>query len=196
MQLAVAAALVAAVAGGCTSSGATKESSSPTSTQPAPATSSSAAPSTSTTPRPKPTPLSPFEADPAVQAMRKFFYVGARTVNEGHYTSPALHALITSVLAREIKQVFGPDVGGYYPGPVPFQPVGVTVISSTRRDIRGCLLANGWAQNRKTHEPLRAYQVIGARTQANKVSGRWLMGALPADKNIRCSNVKVQTQRW
>ncbi len=191
--IACVAALAAGALTGCTSSSAPKKSAAPTTPTP---TSSPAAPSTSATPSPTPTRLSAFEADPAVQAMRKFQYELGRTINTGHYTSAALRRYTTPYVAKNLKLVVGSDLGSYYPGPGPFQPTGVTIDDSSHRTIRGCLVSTGWAEDRKTHKPLKPLKVTPSDFSMVKSSGRWLVNGIPVDKNVSCANVKVMMPTW
>jgi hypothetical protein len=194
VRLLVGIAVLAAVAlSGCTSSSAPKKSASPTSTAPTP---TSVAPTTSATPKPTPTPLSAFEQDPAVQGARKFFYQAGRTINSGHVIDSKLRGLVTPFVAKQMKQVTGPDVGTYYPGPAPFQPIGVVVVNAHAKTINGCLMANGWAQNRKTHKPAHPLQIAGVKVNMVEVSGRWVVDGLPFTKSVSCKGVTVKTQKW
>lgn len=186
-------ALATVAVSGCTSSSAPKKSTAPTSVVPS---STSAAPSTTATPKPTLTPLSAFEQDPAVQGMRKFFYQAGRTINSGRVIDGQLRALVTPFVAKQMKQVTGPDVGTYYPGPAPYQPTGVKVVNSSKKIISGCLEANGWAQNRKTHKPAHPLQIAGVQVVMVNESGRWLVDGLPFTKSISCKGVTVRTQKW
>ena len=211
--LSVSALLVAlALLSGCTSSGKTDKSTPATTRPPSSAQSSGtvsstpAAPtSSSTKPAPtstaptkpvRPAPLSAFEKDPAVQAMRKFFYHSGRMINAGNYIDAELRTMITPFLVPHMKQLAGVDVGRYYPGPLPFQPKSVQVVNSTNRTISGCLIANGWAQNPKTHRPAKPLQVVGAKVFMVKGSGRWLVNAVPFVKSVSCKGVVVHEQKW
>ncbi len=131
-----------------------------------------------------------------MQGMRKFFTQAARTINTGHVIDDQLRALVTPYVAEQMKRVTGPDVGTYYPGPVPFQPTGVVVNSAGNKTIAGCIEANGYAQNPKTHKPAHPRQIVGVRVNMLQVSGRWLVNGLPFTKSVSCAGVTVRTQTW
>ena len=196
-MVACVAALAAGALCGCTSSSAPKKRAAPTASM---TTTSPAAPSTSSTPRPTPratpTRLSAFEADPAVQAMRKFQYELGRTINAGQYTSAALRGYSTPYVAKNLKLVVGSDLGSYYPGPGPFQPTGVTVDDASHRTIRGCLVSTGWAEDRRTHKPLKPLTVTPSDFSMVKSSGRWVVNGIPVDEHVSCANVKVMMPKW
>ena len=182
----------------CTSSGPAKQSASPSS--PAPSTSSvitSATPTPTPTPTPSSTaPLSPFEQDPAVKAMRAWAAQAARTVNSGHYNDAALSALMTAGLGKTMRHVFNGDVGLYYPGPLPFTPVSVKVVSATERDMRLCVVGTGFAEKRTTHRPAEALKVLPINAAAVLSSGRWLISKQDTASDFSCSRVAVARPRW
>lgn len=200
--------LTAVLLSACTSSGSPGKSSSatstPASTSVAPSTPavSSSSTSSSATPTPTPTPtrtvvpLSPFEKDPGVQAFRAWAAAAARTVNTGHYISASLRATMTAGLASQMKTIIGTDVGTYYPGPVPYTPVRVIVHSSASREIDGCGLSTGFAENRKTHKPAEARKVIPVQVLAVQQSGRWVLSAMYGQARVRCTGVVIKTPRW
>lgn len=92
-----------------TSAGSAKASGSP-----------SPSPSFSPSPSTSPAPLSPFEADPAVIALRIFSLQAALAVNAGDLGFPALNAVSTPNRQAETQRSFASDLGGYVPGPFPF----------------------------------------------------------------------------
>ena len=192
-----AATLVAAALAGCSSSGSpAKSSAAPVTSTPTPVGSTSAAPSTTAAPTPSAAPLSAFEKDPSVQAFRSWAALAGRVVNTGHYTSTALNALMTPYMQKTVKAILQPDVGSYYPGPLPLQPVGVTVASASHRIIRGCGETQGFTQNLKTHQPLHAAVVTPVSVDMLMTNGHWLVNSLYVNKQVACSGVKVNSQRW
>ncbi len=169
------------------------------------APSSSAAPSTSSAPSAPATPtpsrsaaaLSRLENDPAVKAWRAFAVQAAKTVNTGHETSAALRRLMTKSFAATMHHILGPDVGLYYPGPVPFQPVSVTVTSPTARVVRGCLFQQGFTWKSKSAQRAAQRRFIGpAMVFTVRQNGRWIVDNVTAARNVNCKNVEVRTQRW
>jgi hypothetical protein len=69
----------------------------------------------SSDPAMKPTsaPLSPYEGDPAVQALRAWASQVGKTVNAGEVINPALNKLMTASMAKDMKFVMGDEVGGH-----------------------------------------------------------------------------------
>lgn len=183
---------------GCTSSSAPAKAPPSGPETSAASTSVSAAPTSATpsTSASSAKPLSAFEQDPAVQGARAFFAQAGRTINTGHVIDDKLRALVTPYVASQMKQVTGPDVGTYYPGPAPFQPTGVVASSAANKTISGCLEANGWAQNPKTHKPAHPRQIAGVKVNMLDRSGRWLVNGLVFTKSVSCSGVTVRTQTW
>jgi hypothetical protein len=188
------AALLVVVAAGCTSS--SKPSAAPVS----PSTSAVTSPSVSSSaPAPSPTatkPLSPFEADPAVMALRAWAAEAARTVNTGKYDSPALDQLMTPAFAKGIKAILGEDVGLTYPGPIPLQPVGVEVTNAHARVVKVCDMYEGFARSPKTKRPARAAKIAAADVYVASNSGRWLVDDLTLASGFSCKGVKVARPTW
>lgn len=158
--------------------------------------SSAPAPTTSSaTPTPSPSstaPLSKFENDPAVKALRAWAAEAARTVNAGKYTSPALQALMTRNFAATMKNVLGSDVGLRYAGPIPFTPLSVRVVSPTRRDVKMCVVLTGYAVDPRTGKP--AARTVGpADTSAVLANGKWLVSRFDTG-SFSCRGVKIEEQ--
>lgn len=186
-------ALLALVAGCTSSGGGTGGSSLP---GPLPATSgSTAAPTTSAaSPSPSPStsaPLSRFEGDPGVAALRHFAAVSARTINAGRYISPELRALMTPTVAKEMKLTNGPDIGLHYPGPVPFTPVRVGVTSTTSRRIDACWVAAGFAQKPGADKPAKPLKTIAVRSEETLTHGKLLLSVLLSVHSFSCSGVHI-----
>jgi hypothetical protein len=189
--IAVATGLVTGLVAGCTSSATPKASPLPGST-----TAPSSTPvSTSASPSPSPTPLSPYEADPAVQALRAWAAQAARTVNSGKYDDAALDALMTPQLAKTMKHVLGTEVGHRYPGPIPFTPVRVTVVNASNRDVRLCVVSDGFSINPKTGKPFAKFHVAPIDAGAVSSGGKWLVAKFDVG-SFSCSGVRVKEVRW
>jgi hypothetical protein len=156
----------------------------PTSSPPAPTTATASG-----------APLSPFEADPAVKALRAWAAEAAKTINTGHYDSAALNALMVPSLAKKMKFLAGGEVGFYYPGPVPFTPVRITVRSSRERDVAICFLGSGYSQNPKTHEPAQKRVVLPTLAGATLVRGKWLVSKF-GQSSFSCAGVRIPEPSW
>lgn len=187
--IAAVAVLLLAVAG-C--SGSSKPAQGPVSS-----VSSSAPAPTATTPTPTPTqskPLSAYESDPAVKALRQWAVVAAQTVNSGHDDSAALNKLMTPTEPKYIHYVLN-DVGMHYPGPLPFTPLRLASPTTAERDIYACFLATGFAVDPKTGKP-EAYKPLPSKVVMQLSGGRWLFGGLFVDKSVSCSGVHVPEVKW
>lgn len=197
----VLAALLATVVAltGCSSSSAPGNSDVPA--RPDPTTSAAVASSPTSTPPPSvstsaaPKPLSPYENDPAVKALRAWAAQAGRTVNTGKYDDAALNALMTPSLVPTMKHDLGDEVGHYYPGPLPFTPVTVTVNSARSRDVHMCVLAGGYSLNPKTHKPFSKRSVIAIDAGAVRSGQKWLVSKLD-NAGFSCKGVKIREQSW
>lgn len=188
-------ALAALLGGGlvaCSSSSAPKRH--PSSSTPPPTTTAT---STSSTPPPTtssaPPPLSRFESDPAVKALRTWAAQVGRTVNGGHYDDAALDALMTPTMKRGIKPVTGGEVGRHYPGPVPFTPIAVTLLSSVNREVKICVVAGGFSTDK--HGGRTKHKVLPIRADLTRVGGRWLLNHFYT-ATFSCSGVHVPEVTW
>jgi len=195
------ASLATGVLAGCSSSGPAHETSSspaPVTTSAAPAT-TPAPTSSSPSPSPKPkssAPLSRFEADPGVRVLRAWARRAAQTIDNGHYTSAELRALLTPAVAAEMKQTLGTEVGLHYPGPAPFTPLRVAVTSPTSRKIDICLVSDGFSQNKTTHKPAKPLRVVPVSTRETLSGGRWRISQLFSSTAFSCARVKVPMPSW
>jgi hypothetical protein len=189
---------VLALLAGCTSSatGADRASSTPpsSSTPPAPTTSAASTPPTPTPSSSSRPPLSPFEADPAVKALRRWAVVAARTVNTGRYRSSELDALTARTERANMRYVIGGDVGLHYPGPIPFATRGVTVVNTAQRDVHICFIGTGFAIDPKTGKP-RKFSLLPTKVVMKLQGGRWLAAGFQ-DDTVRCAGVKVPEVKW
>jgi hypothetical protein len=182
----------------CSSSkpGAQPVSSTPPPTSAAPTSSSSAPTATQASPTPTPTKaLSPYEADPAVKALRAWAAQVGRTVNHGKYDDAALDALMTPSMPKTMKNVAGGEIGHRYPGPLPFTPTRVTVTGSTERDVRICIVGGGYSLNPKTGKPFSAHHVQAVDAAATLSGGRWLVSQFYAG-SFSCVGVQIAEPSW
>lgn len=148
------------------------------------------------TPTPTPVPQSKFEADPAVKAMRAWTAEVGRTVNAGRSDSPALDRLMTSDFKKGIDTVLHGEIGLHYPGPLPIQPLKVTVLSPSQRVISGCSILRGFSIDPKTGEPQKPLKVEPVALPMVLLKGRWLVDSLTDPKGVTCAGVKVAAPKW
>jgi hypothetical protein len=187
-------ALLALLLAGCTSSGGAAGGGS-TPPGPLPATSNpTTTPAMPSTPAPHPsssTPLSRFEGDPGVAALRAWAQLAAQTVNSGHYISAQLRRLMTPTVAKEMKSTMGTDVGLHYPGPIPFTPVRVGVTSTTSRQVDVCFVSTGFAQKPHSDTAAKRLKIIPVRTGETLTRGKWLLSELISTSSFSCAGVHV-----
>lgn len=188
--LAAAAVLVA----GCSSGSLPAPSPLPASVRP---TTASVSPSpSSVAPTSSAARLSPYEADPAVIATRRWMAQAARTVNSGKFDDAALNALMTPTLAATMKNVLGSDVGRYYPGPIPFLPLAVASSSPTTRGMRLCVVGTGFARNAKTQKAAAPLKVVPIDAAAELGGGVWRVNQLNNSSAFSCATVRVPMPTW
>lgn len=200
MRRAIGAALllvaVLAAAACSSSSPAAQSSQLPPSVQPTtPAVSTPAGSTPAPSPSSSAKPLSAFENDPAVKALRAWAAQAARTVNSGHYTDKALQALMTPALAKTMPHVLGDLVGQYMPGPLPFTPTSVKRVSAQERYVEGCMLTNGFGIDRKTGKVMHKRRVQALDAGAHLSNGVWKADALYNGKTD-CKAVAIREQKW
>lgn len=182
-----------------TSSPAAQQSQLPPSVAPTTPTFSTPAVST---PAPSPSsnakPLSAFEKDPAVQALRAWADRAARAVNAGKgYGGAALTALETPTFVPLVKNVFASDKGLRYPGPVPFTPIKVASPSATERQLSVCFVAYGFAVDPKTQKPPKKLTLFAANVpMIRSGTGRWRVDHLQTTNSFSCRGVKVALIKW
>lgn len=175
----------------------------------APPTPTSRPPSPSDTAEPTPTPtptvslpLSAFEEDPAVRAMREHLRAYALGVNAGPQPDPATADLVATSTATRLGALpglMGDEAGLEYPGPVPWTPTEMVVDSPERKDFLGCLYNGGYAVDPATGEPREALQVEPSAAVVVLQEGVWKVDGL-YDENLPaipdCTAVTVQEEPW
>jgi hypothetical protein len=121
----------------------------------------------------------------------------AKDVNVGgKFNDPALLALETTKFASRVRPLIGSDVGTYYPGPAPFQPLAVTVVSPTERDVKMCIVSTGFAQNPKTHKPAKRLKLLPANVAVLQNAGAWRVDSQRLAPQVSCTGVKVPMPTW
>jgi len=165
---------------------------------------STSAPSTlttpATTPTPSPTktvPLSPFEDDPAVKALRTWADQAAKAFNAGSkFHDPALTALETKSFVPLTANIFRSDKGLRYPGPPPFTPISVKSPASAERDVRACFVAYGFAVDPRTGKAPKKLQLVPQLAQMVNQDGVWQVNHLLSARDFSCASVKVAMPKW
>lgn len=170
----------------------------PTSTPPSTPTKSATVTRSSTakpSPSKKAKPLSPYEKDPAVQALRAWAAQVARTINTGKYDGANLKALMTAGVAKSMKTIAGTEVGHRYPGPLPFTPLGVRVNNARSRDMKICIVSDGFSVRPKTGKVFAKYHKQAINAGAVLSRGRWLVSKFEL-AGFSCANVRIPEKTW
>jgi hypothetical protein len=94
-----------------------------------------------------------------------------------------------------MSQVDGSDVGFYYPGPLPFTPVSVKTSGSTST-VGVCMLAKGFAQNRKTKVPAQEREIYAGDFTMVVSKGRWKLDNIVGTPKRDCSKTKIKGVAW
>jgi hypothetical protein len=166
------------------------------STTPSP-TASSEEPSPTAETEPKPTvkPLSRFEDEAPVKVARKWARAYATAIND---RDPRLRALAPLTTAEGLDRMIGygaEDAGLFYPGPLPFTPVGVHVQGSAA-EVPLCLWAEGFALDRKTKQPAQRRLIAEGKLTMRQAGGGWRVDDLLAEDDVDCGQVSVKGRGW
>lgn len=156
--------------------------------QPSPTTS----PSPTPVPSPTATPLSPYEGDPAVAALRTYLAAVAQAVNSSDLQLPALLASATAERAAVHDEIYGPAVGSYYPAPSPVAVLGVQVVSETERSIAVCSPESGFLLDAPGGSPTEPLEVLGGRFVVVLEGGAWKVDDAVGDDAVSCAGVPLQ----
>ena len=145
----------------------------------------------SASPSASPSPLSAFEADPAVQGLRANLAAVAEAVNQQNLQLPALLATTTARRAGVHQEVYGPEFGNFYPGPNPTAVLGVQVISETQRNVLVCTVENGFVLDRPGGTPVKPYAVAGGQFELLLQDGLWKVNRAVAADEVSCQGVPI-----
>lgn len=154
-----------------------------------PSAAPTAEPSPSPSPSPSPEPLSPFEDDPAVQALRAYLAVSSEAINTGDLEMPEFAALATSARARRHRQLYTEDLGTHYPGPPPAAVLGVQVVSPSSRVVSICLLDQGFALDEPGGQPTAPRNVGPALVEMALEGTQWKVDRFLRNPDGSCAGV-------
>jgi hypothetical protein len=146
-----------------------------------------------TTPAPAPSsaaPLSAFEADPAVKALRLEYLGGAKAVNLKNGDLPELRDSSTQARFERMQALVRPEFGMHYPGPVPFTPLAVSAASAGERRVAMCILGDGWLQDPATGRPTAPRRVTRWTASVVKQGTAWKVDAVRAAPDS-CAGVQI-----
>ena len=163
-------------------------------------TGSSPSPTASPTPTPSPTPtaqpLSRFEDEPPVIAARAWAAAFAQAINRRERTLGTAAPYSTAAGIARFQDYAKPEMGLYYPGPMPFTPTAVKVTGG-RAVVETCWWAFGFAQDRKTKLPAHKRLIDAEDVILKKQGGQWKVDDLLVHKGGGdCSAVPVKGVGW
>ena len=191
---AIAAACALLTAGGGSDEPAADQPVAASSTPTPTASSEPASPTPESKPKPAAKPLSRFEDEAPVKVARSWAAAFATSVNERDQELGALAPLTTAEGLDRMVGYGAEDAGLFYPGPLPFTPVGVRV-DGTAAQVPLCLWAEGFALDRKTKQPAKPRQIGEVALTMVKQGGRWKVDDLVAD-DVDCSRINVKGRGW
>ena len=180
----------AACGSGDSAAGPAPLTSSPTTTPP------TAAPSTTapTSEAPAADPLSEFEGDPAVKALRRFAAAIGESVNDNDASLRAAWPVLTRHGRRVFQDAAASDIKLFYPGPLPLTPTRVEHAGATTR-VLSCVWVSGWGQEPKTKLPADGRELAPITWVLRREGGDWKVDE-QVFADIDCSKVPVKGVAW
>jgi len=173
----------------------------PSATSPTSTASSSSAPRTSAPRTSAPTATaSALEDDPAVQALRDYLAGYALAVNNGG--DPDIPEVVDTATPEQVERVRGnvqDEIGLEYPGPVPFGAVSLSTDTAARKDVVGCLVLRGYAEDPATGAPRDQRAVVPAVAVMENREGSWLANGIYTQnlpETADCSAVRIEEETW
>jgi hypothetical protein len=143
-----------------------------------------------TTAAPSPTPLSPYENDPGVKALRRYYVAVSKAINARNVRLPELVAWSTPRRQVQVEELLKSELGLHAPGPQPFTPVGVRSTGANTRSVLFCGLNEGFDLDPKTGKPAHPREVLAAQATLVRDGGRWKVDYLVKAK-FSCAGVPV-----
>ena len=148
-------------------------------------------PSPTPVPSPSPTPLSPFENDPAVQALRANLAAAAVGINTGNLRTPELVATSTARRLELLPDIYASELGTHFPGPRPVAVLGVNVVSETSRSILACSLEEGHGLDKAGGTPTQAEKVLPLQFEVLLEGTAWKVNRATAAEGVSCAGVPL-----
>jgi hypothetical protein len=152
--------------------------------------SASVAPTTSASPSVSATPLSRYENDPGVKALRKFYVAVSKAINSRNLRLPELDAWSTPRRQLQNEVLLKSELGLHAPGPQRFTPVGVRSTGANTRSVLLCALNEGFNLDPKTGKPAHPREVLAGQATLVRDGGRWKVDDLVKAK-FSCAGVPV-----
>jgi hypothetical protein len=137
------------------------------------------------------TPTSEFEDDPAVQALRVHYLGSAKAVNAKTFDIPELARSSTKTRLQQLPALFRFEFGDHYPGPIPFTPVSVSVVTATKHTVLICVLGDGWLQDPATGKPTKPRKLYQGVATVIKQGSTWRVDDI-SETGGSCDGVSIQ----
>jgi hypothetical protein len=134
-------------------------------------------------------PLSPYENDPAVKALRKFYAAVSKAINARNLRLPELDAWSTPRRQLRNAVLFKTELGLRAPGPLPFTPLGVRSNGANSRSVLICAM-DGFNVDPKTGKPTRPRVLLPGQATLVRDGGRWKVDFLVKAK-FSCAGVRA-----
>lgn len=163
-----------------------------------PAASGRPTPSESATPTPTPTPsatetarpLSRFEDEATVRAMRRWAAALAEDLTVDDRSFGRSGRFLTPAGQENFVRYYDEEFGLEYPGPLPFTPVRVNT-TGDRADVVACIWTAGWGVDPRTGQTVEAREITGVRTFLIRQARAWKLDS-GQTAPINCDDVRVR----
>lgn len=142
-------------------------------------------------PSPSAEPLSPFEDDPAVIALRAYLAASSEAINAGDLRLPEFTARATAKRQARHAELYAEDEGTFFPGPPPTAVLAVQAVSPAARNVVTCLLDDGFALDREGGSPTEPRLVVPGIFQMIQEGETWKVDAAVRDPAGSCDGVPL-----
>lgn len=143
---------------------------------------------------------SALDDDPAVRALRAYLAGYALAVNNGGDPDiPEVQDNATPEQVERVRANVQDEIGLQYPGPVPFAAVSLLTDTGARKDVVGCLVLRGYAEDPATGEPRDVREVVPAVAVVENREGSWLADGVYTEnlpETADCAAVQFQEETW
>lgn len=116
----------------------------------------------------------------------------AEAVNARNLQLPALVDVSTPQRVGQHQEIYGDDIGSYYPYPSPVAVLGVRVVSATARTIPVCSLEEGLPLDKPGGMPVEPRLVVGGQFEMVLEDGRWKVDDAVEAAEVSCDGVMLQ----
>ena len=126
-----------------------------------------------------------------MQGLRANLAAVAEAVNANNLQLPALLATATSRRAGFHQQLYGEELGSFYPGPNPTAILSVQSVSESQRNILVCTVANGYVLDQPGGTPVKPYKVVNGKFEMLLEDVIWKVNRAVAATDIACDGVPI-----